>query len=155
MNSVIVSVKTVEQKSSERVWWTEQFNPRTDNGIVLQTSFVSATYPICVRAGSHSLLLANITYAQQIYSAMAIKSEHVIVWKVIMTVEAAGLRHWCETYNLLCLALLYSFWTMSRTCFTNHVEDLKTKCWSYGPDLPPSVTGIWSGAIPTNADWIR
>ena len=31
-------------------------------------------------------------YAQQIYGAMAIKTGRVIAWKVIMTVEAAGLR---------------------------------------------------------------
>ena len=40
----------------------------------------------------HYSLVANAIYTQQIYGAMAIKSGRVIAWKVIMTVEAAGLR---------------------------------------------------------------
>ena len=40
----------------------------------------------------HYSLLANAIYTQQIYGATAIKSGHVIAWKAIVTVEAAGLR---------------------------------------------------------------
>ena len=35
----------------------------------------------------------------QIYGATAIKSGHVIAWKVIMTVEAAGQRKWVLMRN--------------------------------------------------------
>ena len=55
----------------------------------------------------HYSLLAKSIYAREIYGATAIKSGHVIAWKAIMTVEAAGLRgcgRWCETINLVCLA---------------------------------------------------
>ena len=46
-----------------------------------------------MRAGGHSLFIAsNATYTRQICGAMAIKSGHVIAWKAIMTVEAAGQR---------------------------------------------------------------
>jgi len=46
------------------------------------------------------LLLANCIYTQQIYGVIAIKSGHVIAWKAIIAVEAAGLKEsgcWCET----------------------------------------------------------
>ena len=40
----------------------------------------------------HYSLLANAIYTQQMCSTTAIKSRHVIAWKLIMTVDAAGLR---------------------------------------------------------------
>ena len=40
----------------------------------------------------HYSLLAKTIYTQYIYGAMTIKRWHVIVWKVIKTVETAGLR---------------------------------------------------------------
>ena len=51
----------------------------------------------------HYSLLANV---RQIYSATAVKSGRVTAWKA--TVESAGLKgsgRWCETINLVCLAL--------------------------------------------------
>ena len=48
------------------------------------------------------LLRANAIHAQQICGAIAIKA---MVWKVIMTGEAAGLkwsRHWCKTIARIC-----------------------------------------------------
>ena len=42
--------------------------------------------------GGHYSLLAKTIYTQQIYGATTIKRWHVIVWKVIKTAEAAGLR---------------------------------------------------------------
>ena len=57
---------------------------------------------------SHLLdLLANVVYTWQIYSTTSVKSGCGIVWKAIMTVEAAGLRGsgcWCETINLALVA---------------------------------------------------
>ena len=40
----------------------------------------------------HYSLPAKTIYTQHIYGAVTIKRWHVIVWKVIKTVEAAGLR---------------------------------------------------------------
>ena len=40
----------------------------------------------------HYSLLANAVYTWQIYGAMAVKSGRSIVWKAIMTVDAAGFR---------------------------------------------------------------
>ena len=53
----------------------------------------SATYLICVRAGGHySLFITNKHYIHQANLRFSsIKSRCVIAWKVIMTVEAAGL----------------------------------------------------------------
>ena len=64
---------------------------------VRQTRFMISHQPLsrfaCGRAVIiHSLLLANAICTRQIYSTTTIKSGHVTVWKVIMTVEAAGLR---------------------------------------------------------------
>ena len=42
--------------------------------------------------GGHYSILAKTIYTQHIYGATTIKRWHVIVWKVIKTVEAAGLR---------------------------------------------------------------
>ena len=51
--------------------------------------FASATFLICVWVVifHHS----NTIHSQQIYTAIAIKSGRVMVWKAIMTVETAGL----------------------------------------------------------------
>ena len=53
----------------------------------------SATYLICVRAGGHySLFITNKHYIHQANLRFSsIKSRCVIAWKVIITVEAAGL----------------------------------------------------------------
>ena len=45
-----------------------------------------------MRVGGHDSLFITTIYTWQIYDAMAIKSGRVIGWKVIMTVEAAGLK---------------------------------------------------------------
>ena len=58
-----------------------------------------------MHAGGQSSFISK---CWQIYGATANKSGHVIAWKVITTVEAAGLRgtgRWYETINLVCLAL--------------------------------------------------
>ena len=43
-----------------------------------------------MQAGGHYLSLVNNTHAWHIFSATAIKGGCVMVWKAIMTVEAAG-----------------------------------------------------------------
>ena len=60
---------------------------------VILMQFVISHHRICVLAGSlYYSLLANTIYNRQIYGATTIKNGRVIVWKVIMTVKAAGLR---------------------------------------------------------------
>jgi len=49
------------------------------------------------------LLSANAIYTWQIYGPTTIKSGRVIVWKAIMTVEAAGLNKAGVNVNLVCL----------------------------------------------------
>ena len=45
-----------------------------------------------MQASGHYSLLAKTKYAWPIYGTTAIKSGHVIAWKAIVTVQAAGLR---------------------------------------------------------------
>ena len=52
---------------------------------------ISYTFSFCVWAGSYSILVSGI-YTRQIYGTTVIKSGCVIAWKVMMTVETAGLR---------------------------------------------------------------
>ena len=66
-----------------------RFNIRQTRFIV----FASATHSLNLHADRRLLfVISKCCTCLAIYIAMAIKSGCVIVWKVIMTVEAAGLR---------------------------------------------------------------